>query len=207
MAAVTRQVAKIDLSVDRRSKDEMLAEMKAILSQFSSFENRRRVAEAAAQTVIDSARRTAKTTFKNNREHYVYNTPKLIRRIKAGQGDGVKVATYAPGNLMRSIIDIAKRRSAYKRKTYKVIIGPYYRGRGPLGGKSRQIFNSLSKIDGYYAHMVYRSAKAFQARIMIPAFVRVKGQVVNEMKLEAQRILAQEGAKTRYIKVSKGGLL
>jgi hypothetical protein len=207
MASVTRQAAKIDITVSKRDTSQYLQEMKQVLSQFSSFESRRRIAESASQIVIDSARRMAQSSFKNQEKHYTYNTPKLMRRIKAPAGQGVVTGEYAPGNLMRSIIDIAKRRSIYKKKTYKVIIGPYYRGRGPLGGKARAVFNSMSKIDGYYAHMVYGSAKAFQSRIMIPALKQVQVQVLNEMRREADRILQGEAQKTKYVKATKEGTL
>jgi hypothetical protein len=207
MASVTRQIAKIDITVNKRDQSEYLQEMRKLLSQFSSFESRRRIAESASQLVIDSARRMAQSSFKNQEKHYTYNTPKLMRRIKAPAGQGVVTGEYAPGNLMRSIIDIAKRRSIYKKKTYKVIIGPYYRGRGPLGGKARQVFNTMSKIDGYYAHMVYGSAKAFQSRIMIPALKQVQSQVLAEMRKESERILKGEAQKTKYVKASKSGIL
>lgn len=207
MAAVTRQVSKIELTLNKRDAQEFTREIREILGNFSKLEEKRRIAEAAAPIVIAAARRQAAISFKNKKFHYSYDTPKLVRKFKAPNNEGRRVGTYAPGNLQRSIIDIASRRRKYKANNSKVIIGPYYKGRGPLSGKARAIFNSLSKIDGYYAHMVYRSAKMFQSKIMIPALQSVKAQVVNEMKAEAQRILLGQGAKAKYVRVTKGGLL
>jgi hypothetical protein len=197
--AVNRQISKVDLtpkiSGSLEGKDEFVKEIRQILKGVSGWENRRLVAEAAAPVVINAARMTAKAKFKNQQTHYTYNTPKLLKRLKAPAGEGRKVAQYEPGNLMRSIIEITKRRSKYRKKSYKVIIGPYYKGRGPLGGKSRAIYNSMSKIDGYYAHMVYRSAREFQQRIMIPSLMQVRGQVINEMRRKAREIIEMEARK------------
>jgi hypothetical protein len=205
-----RQIAKIDLTpkvtATFEGKDEFIHEISQIMKGITGWENRRQIAEAAAPIVVNSARMVAKAKFKNQETHYTYNTPKVLRRIKAPAGEGRKVAEYAPGNLMRSIIEIAKRRSKYKKKSYKVIIGPYYRGRGPLGGKERAIYNSMSKIDGYYAHMVYKSAKVFQQEIMIPGLRNVQAQVIAEMRRAALQVVKEETRKAgNMITVQKGG--
>lgn len=173
--------------------------MRDILGKVSSLAQRREIAQSAAGIVINSARQTAKSLFQNQQTHYVYNTHKLIRRLKAPKGQGVKIATYAPGNLMRSIIDIAERRTRLKKQTYKVIIGPYYRGRGPLGGKARAIFNSESKIDGYYAHMVFGNSRAFQQKVMIPALIKVSAQVLAKMRDKASEVLKEETRGKKYV--------
>lgn len=199
MARITRQKSSIDITPKLTGKDEYLNELREILKQTSSLVNRRRIAQSAAGIVVNSARMTAKSLFKSQQTHYVYNTPKLIRRLKAPDGQGVKIATYMPGNLMRSIIDIAERRARLKKQTYKVIIGPYYRGRGPLGGKARAIYNSERKIDGYYAHMVFGNSRAFQQRVMIPALIKVSSQVLSRMRDEAARVLQEETKSKKYI--------
>ena len=196
MARVTRQTTKIDLTVRLKGAEEFNREIAQILSKFKSREDRRQIAEAAKQLVIDSARAQVYSRAVSDEVHYTYNTPKLVRRLKAPPGQGVKVGEYTPGNLARSIIDIAERRRKYAKNNSKVIIGPYYRGRGPLSGKSRAIFNSLSRIDGFYAHMIYGSAQAFQSRIMIPALTRVQSQVVAKMRAKAQEMMQAEAAKT-----------
>ena len=199
MARVTRQQTKIDLTVRLKGAEEFNREIREVLQPFTKYETRLEIAQAAKQLVIDSARQQVYSTAVSDRVHYTYNTPKLLQRIKAPAGSGVKVGTYTPGNLARSIIDIAERKRQYQKNNNKVIIGPYYRGRGPLSGRARAIFNSLSRIDGYYAHMIYGSAQAFQNRIMIPALIRVQAQVIAKMRAKAQELMAEKAAKTKFV--------
>lgn len=197
--AQNRQRSKIDLTpkVTTRleGKDEFTRKLIKMFKEISRWDLRQEIASAAAPIVIESARRQAASTFSNTKVHYTYNTPKLSRKLKAPKGQGRKTGTYYPGNLARSIVDIGERRSRYKKKTYKVIIGPYYKGRGPGVGKAKDIFNSMSKINGYYAHMVYGSAVAFRNRIMVPAFNNVKAQVLNIMIAKAAEVVQREGLK------------
>lgn len=197
--AQLRQKSAVDLTpkvtADLAGKDEFTAKIVKMFKEIRRWELRQEIAAAAAPIVVEAARKQARASFSNTKIHYTYNTPKLSRRLKAPKGKGRKTGTYYPGNLERSILEIGERRSRYKKKTYKVIIGPYYRGRGPGAGKAKDIFNSMSKINGYYAHMVYGSAVAFRNRIMVPAFNNVKGQVLNIMKAKAAEVIVREGFK------------
>lgn len=192
-----RQRARVDLSPSVQARldgaDEFTRRIVALFREITRWDLRQEIAEAAAPVVIASARKRAANSFTNDKIHYTYNTPKVIGRIKAPKGKGRKVGIYHPGNLQRSIVEIGAKRSRYKKKTYKVIVGPYYRGRGPGFGTARQIFNSDSKINGYYAHMVYKSANAFRLRIMIPALQQVKGKAFELMRRKAAQIVVREG--------------
>jgi hypothetical protein len=192
-----RQRARVDLSPSVQARldgaDEFTRRIVALFREITRWDLRQEIAKAAAPVIIASARKRAANSFVNNKIHYTYNTPKIIGRIKAPAGKGRKTGVYYPGNLKRSIVDIADKRQKYKKKTYKVIIGPYYRGRGPITGTARQIFNSDTKINGYYAHMVYGSANAFRLRIMVPALQQVKGKALELMKRKAAQIIVREG--------------
>lgn len=192
-----RQRARVDLSPSVQARldgaDEFTRKIVALFNEIKRWDLRQEIAQAAAPVVIASARKRAANSFVNNKIHYTYNTPKVIGKIKAPKGKGRKTGVYYPGNLQRSIVDIADKRQRYKKKTYKVIIGPFYRGRGPSFGSARQIFNSENRINGYYAHMVYKSANAFRLRIMIPALNQVKGKAFELMRKKAGQIIKREG--------------
>jgi hypothetical protein len=192
-----RQRSRVDLTptVNARLEggDDFTRRIVALFREVKRWDLRQEIAKAAAPVIIASARKRAQNAFVNNKIHYTYNTPKIIGKLKAPKGKGRKVGEYHPDNLKRSIVDIAERRQKYKKKTYKVIIGPYYRGRGPITGTAKRIFDNDSKIDGYYAHIVYGSAVAFRNRIMIPALQQVKGKALELMKRKAAQIIVREG--------------
>lgn len=192
-----RQRARVDLSPSVQARldgaDEFTRRIVALFREITRWDLRQEIAKAAAPVIIASVKKRIRNAAVSDGIHYTYNTPKIIGKIKAPPGKGRKVGEYHPENLMRSIVDIAERRQKYKKKTYKVIIGPYYRGRGPITGTARQIFNSDTKINGYYAHMVYGSANAFRLRIMVPALQQVKGKAFELMRRKAAQIIVREG--------------
>jgi len=198
MARITRQQARIDLT-EVQGVNEMLAEARDIMRGIADWKERLRIAEEAAPVVIESARRLANAAFQNKKVHFRYDTKhKISGRLRAARGRGIIKAEYTPGNLSRSIIDIASRRAALRRGyRWKVIIGPYYQGR--LGARGVYNFNSEKKIDGYYAHMVYGSARAFQQRIMIPALLAVRAQVLAIFRREAQNTIRKDAGKSKFI--------
>lgn len=190
---MTRQYAKIDftnlraqdsgvggIGAEFAGADAFMKELNDLLSGFKELKTRRRIAEAGAPYLIESAQDFSPNS---RRVHYRYATKKLIKGIRAPKGYGVRVAEYYPGNLDRSIIDIGTKRRSVARG-YKVVVGPFYRSwksdpKGTFKG---------SKYDGYYAHMVYGSARAFQQRVMIAALNAAKSQIRAAMIGEAVQV-------------------
>lgn len=79
---------------------------------------------------------------RSTKPHSRYSTPKAAKRLRAPKGMGVKVATYYPGNLGRSI-QVMKFRQA-KSKVYV--------GAKLAKGSAKGVF--LVRVDGYYLAIV-----------------------------------------------------
>lgn len=209
MPRITRQFAKIDFTnvraqsagvggiggvdvdVSFQGADAFMAELNKFLSGFTLV-NRRRIAKAGAPYLINAAQNLAPNSPK---VHYRYNTAKLIKSIRAPKGYGRKLASYYPGNLDRSIIDIGDKRRRVA-KGYKVVIGPYYLSwkqdpKGEFKGK---------RFDAYYAHMVYGSARAFQQRVMIAALNTAKAQIRTAMISEAVKVQKELVRGNEYLR-------
>lgn len=203
MARITRQQAKIDLTEIKGAKT-FFAECNEILKNITDWNERLRIAQLASPKVIESARVLANSSFKNREVHYRYSSKyKAIKKKRAKKGFGNIVGEYYPGNLKRSIIDIAEKRAALRKGyNWKVVIGPFYAGRKQA--KKSVIYNNEKNIDGYYAHMVYGSAKAFQRNIMIPALLIVRTAVTTIFRREAANALSKGAKKTSYIDFKKG---
>jgi HK97 gp10 family phage protein len=115
--------------------------------------------------------------------HYRYSTPKLVRRIRAKRGKGVRVASYRPGNLAGSF-QILRFRNA----KYSVIVG------AKLAKGANTVGNfSASRPDGYYAHMVEKGTKNATARPFVaPTWQAMRGTVrtgiINDLQKTIKRI-------------------
>lgn len=86
---------------------------------------------------------------KSNRTHYRYDTPKLVRRIRAPNGKGVRIASYTSGNLSRSM-----KKLTLRRMKKAVLIGPKVNR-----GKTKGTFSNDRRTDGYYAHFVEKGTR------------------------------------------------
>lgn len=100
--------------------------------------------------------------------------------------NGRIVAVYHPGNLRRSMKTLSFRRSR------DIFVGPRFSKKSaPQFGKPGQ------PTDGYYAAMVYGSAKAFSNRVLRPALAQNKSKVIGIVVRESRsrmvkRILSRQ---------------
>ena len=98
--------------------------------------------------------------------------------------NGKKVATFLPGNLKGATMEIGKRRIKV-RKAGIAIIGPIksQKKNPPRSGEYGR-----RKFDGYYAQMVYGSAKAYQRKVVI-AGARLAGPAAYRAMISKARQL------------------
>lgn len=120
---------------------------------------------------------------RSKRKHYRYDTPKLIRGLRAPNGRGVKIATYEPGNLGRSM-----KKLALRRLKKAIMIGPKTRR-----GNSKGVFNNDRKVDGYYAHFVEKGTVKQRGQGFIKsAAAATQGTVLRRMEKSFQTLLRRE---------------
>lgn len=118
----------------------------------------------------------------SDKPHKRYSTPKISGKLRAPKGSGVVVATYAPGNLRKSVQTLRFRRSK------AVFIGPKVQR---SGGKPP---------DGYYAHMVNFGTVNQAPQRFVQAGVAAAGDTslrlaTELMKRDIQTYAAQKGLK------------
>lgn len=194
MARITRSQSAIQL--DKGDLKALSDELFKIIDGISSLTKRREIIEEAGKILKEEARSRAP---RSEKEHYRYDTPKLSNKLRAPKGSGVKAGTYKPGNIQNSIIDIADRKK--KLRTYRVIIGPFYRGwkrklkSGVYGATERT-------ADGYYAHMIYGSAKAFRREVTGAALQSKRTAILTNIRGKLLKYFREEAAKGRYIDLS-----
>lgn len=98
---------------------------------------------------------------------------------------GKKIATFLPGNLKGSTTEIGKRRIKVRRAGI-AIVGPIRsqkRNPTPSGEYGRK------KFDGYYAHMVYGSAKAYQRKVVAEGRKQAEGPALRSMIRKAGQLI------------------
>jgi hypothetical protein len=102
----------------------------------------------------------------------------------AGKSGGSAKYRYIvkPGNLQRSIKGLSELLKKYKWKTGA--IGPHYKPQ-PIGST----LNSEEKYDGFYAHMIYGSAKAWRQKIVMKAKNMSASIVYTKMIAEAKEVV------------------
>jgi len=102
----------------------------------------------------------------------------------AGKSEGSAKYRYIvkPGNLKRSIKGLSELLKKYKWKTGA--IGPHYKPQ-PIGST----LNSEEKYDGFYAHMIYGSAKAWRQKIVMKAKNMSASIVYTKMIAEAKEVV------------------
>lgn len=166
-----------EVKVDVKGVRQLNKELEKLRAAITDKKLRRRITRKAAKPIIDHARLNA-PQLKQGTETYRYNTPKLIGRIRAPKGLGVKVATYQKGNLAGSIRALSLRRAV------RTVIGPFVRKRGNPKGTFGP---GARRFDAYYAQMVFGSAKAFQRKIMITALNAMSGVSISIIRKELDK--------------------
>lgn len=140
----------------------------------------------AAQPLQEKA---AQNAPKSTRTHYRYNTPKLVRKLRAPNGKGVKVATYGPGNLARSIKTLS-----FRRMKRSVLVGP------KLARTAKGKFTTSGRVDGYYASFVEagtrkQSGKRYLKGAAVSARSAVIRRLSSSLEKQLQRKALQLGLK------------
>lgn len=110
-----------------------------------------------------------------------------VRKSKDGRtflnprySNGKIVAFYVSGNLKKSI------KTLTFRKSKDVFVGPRFtRKKLPVYGRT------VSTADGYYAQMLYGSAKNFRARVLIPASRKNASKIRDIVLSEARKKIPQ----------------
>lgn len=176
-AQLSRELNEISMKFKDLIKDMKGSQLKRILNQ-------------AAEPIVQIARAKAP---RSKRTHYRYNTPKLVRKLRAPNGTGVVVAAYTPGNTKRAIQKLVLRRLSKS----AVLIGPKIAKNDPDGR-----FSSNEKVDGFYARFTDQGTKKQRAQGYMKA-AAVAGRPVAlkifEQKLSAalKRKLKQQGFGNR----------
>lgn len=165
---------------------QLASEIKEIGNKFKSFikslddKTLRDVLQYAAQPLIESASRSAP---RSTRTHYRYSTPKLARSLRAPNGKGVRIATYGPGNLSRSI-----RALSFRRMKRSILVGPKL-AKGSKKGK----FTGNGRVDGFYAHFVEFGTKKQRANpFMKSAAAQSRSAVVRRLQTSLDRLMQRK---------------
>lgn len=159
-------------------------ELRGVLERLDGFANtlkkeQRKFLEYAAVPVIEEAQKRAP---KSIRVHFRYSTPKVIGKMRAKKGFGVKVAEYRPGNLQGSVRILRLRRAK------AVYVGPQ------VASNAKGSFGP-NRPDGYYAHMVEFGTSQSAARpFMRPAAMAAQSEVKRRIETSV-RFLAKKYAK------------
>ena len=135
--------------------------------------DQRNIMQKAAREVAKSARKGVKFGGQTGR--------------RKGYGPRVREVggrTYNPGNLKFSL------QSLSFRKSLDGFVGPRFaKGKTPESTQGAAYGPPSRKTDGYYAAMVYGSAKAFQLIELIPALKRAKSTALSIVKKESEKAL------------------
>jgi len=169
--AISRSQAAI--RIDDASMRSINKELNDAFRKISDWKTRTEILQDGGEILLDEARRLAPQGEPRPRDNsitryfppkklrpdvkYTYDTPKLNKKAKAGKGYGRVSGKYGIGNLEKSLIDLADFKKRIR--TYKVVIGPLYTRRKTV------VNPKYGKANGWYAHMVYGSARAFRERI------------------------------------------
>jgi len=147
------------------------------LSKIFDDKTLRKILRRGARTFIKAAKQNAPVS---SRIHHRYSTVKLLKRVKAPNGRGNIVASYAPGNLKRSIRVLPMRR--LKRA---VLIGPK-KSRNPKGMFAGR------RTDAYYAPWVeFGTEKAKPAPFIFPAWQATKTIVQRDILRDLRTLILQ----------------
>jgi hypothetical protein len=84
-----------------------IAAMRSVLASVSGAENRLKIARAGVPFIQDAARASAPIFKGPTGEHYLYDTPKLLKRLRAPNGQGRIKTIYQAGNTAVAIQDLS----------------------------------------------------------------------------------------------------
>lgn len=177
----------MELRINVEGINQLSKEFKEVSKNLSNPGARREVAQAALPFVIPAIQNASPV---GKRIHKRYNTPKLTKKLRAPKGYGRVVATYYPGNLRQSVIDLATRKAKF-RKSPAVVVAPFYGRRGSKG-----TFGKGKRVDAYYAHMVYGGAEAYQKKVLLQGLSIASGGAMSAMKSKFEDLLKVEKART-----------
>lgn len=177
----------MELSINIEGINEVSAEFRKISKNLTNADSRRTVAQSALPFVIPAIQNASPV---GKRIHKRYNTPKLVNKLRAPKGMGRVVATYYPGNLRQSVVDLATKKAKFK-KSPAVVVAPFYGRRGSKG-----TFGKGKKTDAYYAHMVYGGAEAYQKKVLLQGLSVASSGAMAAMKAKFGEILQAEKQRT-----------
>ena len=180
----------MEVSFQVTGTEATIAAMRSVLASVSGAENRLKIARAGVPFIQDAARASAPIFKGPTGEHYLYDTPKLLKRLRAPNGQGRIKTIYQAGNTAVSIQDLSERRVKIA-KSGVAVVGPLVRrskAKGPLG-------TTEANADAAYAHFIYGSAKAFGQKVMQKALNAASTQALNAMERTALRIMEAEATK------------
>lgn len=177
----------MELKIDIEGIYELSKEFKEVSKNLTNVDARREVAQAAVPYVIPAIQNASPV---GKRIHKRYNTPKLTKKLRSPKGYGRVIATYYPGNLRKSVLDLATRKSKFK-KSPVVVVAPYYGRRGSKGD-----FGKGKRVDAYYAHMVYGGAEAYQQKVLLKGLNIAATVAIPAMKRKFEELLKVEKQRT-----------
>tara|TARA_S200002703_G_scaffold158352_1_gene168475 strand:+ start:518 stop:1108 length:591 start_codon:yes stop_codon:yes gene_type:complete len=122
---------------------------------------------------------------------YTYKSPKVAGNKRAGKGFGRVSGKYGLGNIKSSIQIISDV------KGYKAPIALI----GPVINRKTSVPNPNEKRhNGWYAHIIYGSAKAFGEKVTVKALRQTQSLVMASIRVEVNKIL--DATKTKLKKVA-----
>lgn len=155
---------------------EMINTIKAlerVLARVNKPENKRKILRRQAKKIVLAARNS--TPVGKRRVNKLYDTTKLLKNRRASRGFGKVKASFLRGNLQGSIKVLTLR------KTSRVFVGPRILKRVKQGATY-----GPKRPNAYYAQMIYGSAKAFKAKVMVPALNSSRSAVIKGLQKSIQ---------------------
>ena len=153
----------------------------AELMEQCTVNERTRVIEAGVPIALDVYKSLVPISSK---PHRIRTRPWKNKKMTGWEKtDGASIWVQ-PGNLKNSIIDLSKNLVSYKRAVGA--IGPLYR----RGTMNRGI-NSEEGANGFYAHMVFGSTKAWTNKIVVRARNLSREKVIKTMRDECIFIMKE----------------
>jgi len=143
--------------------------------------------------VIDSATPIALEVYKSlvpvsSKAHRISTNPFKNKKMQGWEQNDRASMWVQPGNLRKSIIDLSKNLVSYKRAVGA--IGPLYKRNTMNRG-----INSSEGTNGFYAHMVYGSTRAWYNKIVVKARNLSREKVIKQMRDECIFIMQERPKK------------
>jgi len=156
-----------------------------LIKRISDADKIKKILSPAAFVVKERARQLTPKANTRNRDNsierkfppkklrsdvlYTYKTPKVVGNKKAGKGYGRVTGKYGIGNLRYSIQVISEVKKKFKAPVAII---------GNIINRKKNIVNpSETKNNGWYAHMIYGSARAFGSKVTQAALRQQQGMV------------------------------